>query len=420
MRAGLRSRHCHSSLEATLRQRAARRSTISPLSLPMKLPLHLSLISFAAAVVLPLAAASGTWSHSAVLMPGFQFDAATHPNDSIVVFGSSTAWVNDHGEVLAREPLGDERQGQLDMPPAISVDPEGGLHAITRQGGSWAGGHHLLYHYRPLDGSWVEPISISEPRKRNYCVAIAGLGEMEALIAYTEAGENVWGRVIFHHTNPEGGEALGSIGGIWRSDNRVEMVRSGGWIHFASGRNDGNGAVFLLSAPIGEGLFSRLRASRREFQPPAGGQFRRGFPTLIPHGSGGVDFVMGTQEGRLYRGRSSPASPLEAGGLQLVFDDLGEWHLSIGRGAAATAADGRGVLVVGLRSSGGKTGDGSLLGRYSPDGGLSFGPEMIIAPRVVGGEGRTRIVVLARPDGAFLVLYPTPDGVRLSRFDPAS
>lgn len=373
-----------------------------------------AVISASANVVLP--SEEGNWQHFPSLLSGVQFDAKLDHQGQLVIFGNDTLELNAEGEVLDTDTFGETRQQPLDMPPAFSVDDAGGYHAVVRIGGTWNDGHNIYYRYRPAGGEWQSYIPVSDPVKRNYCVGVVGIDQDLAYVVVSEGGEDVWGDIHFY-TIVSGAVTLeGSFSGIWRSDNRVQMERSGDWVYLAAGLNDPSGSAFIMGAQLGSDLYDRLKDSLTELKPASASDFRRGFPEITPAPDSAVDFVMGTQEGRLFWGRSTPQQSVTTNALKLIFDDLGEWHLSIGRGAAGTSDDGQVVVVVGIRSAGEAFGDGALVARVSYDGGATFGAEVQIYPNVAAGEGRTRLRVI--PDGStFFIVYAAENSIRLSRFD---
>lgn len=360
----------------------------------------------------------GVWTHSGAQLSGNQFDADLDSRGRIVILGSETLELLPDGSVHSSDSYGDLQQFSMDMPPALSIDPDGGLHTLIRTGeaGGYDAGFPIQYRFRSADGEWGAPIPMGKPMKRNYCVGVVGINGALAYAVVSEGLGNVWGPVHFYRIEAGSVTKEGVFNDVWRSDNRVTFIRSGEWVYLATGMNDPNGAAFLFSAQIGDNLFQRLLVSQTKFMPAAMNESRRGFPTLTAATPDAVDFTMGAQDGRLYWGKSSPKQPLKESDLRLVFDDLGAWHLSIGRGAAGSSDDGQLVLVAGLRSEGGKLGAGDLVAKVSYDGGATFGEEQTIYSGVEGGEGRTRIRVI--PHGRnFFVLYATATDVHLSHFD---
>lgn len=386
---------------------------------PYLVPTSLILL---AALIMPLVA-EAEWTHFGACMPGNQFDAQLTPEGNLAIFGQELiVLAPDGSQLLKDETFIDPRQAQLDMSPAVSVDPEGGIHAIRRLGGGWDSGHTIEYNYRPTGGQWGTPLLVSEPKKRNYCVAIVGIKEGLAYAAVSEVfGAEITGRVHFFTIRDGVVSKEGTFIGIWRADNIIEMRRAGPRLYLATGLSNRQGSATLMSAPLtlsGSGLFNELRESAVTYKP---GMSRRGFPRLFAHQDGSVDFVMGAHT-ELFWARSSPEGSLTQNALESVFNSLGTWHLSIGMGAGASTSDGSKVLVAGLHAKIGVFGDGSLTARFSEDGGMSFGEEMIVSSDALGGEGRIRQTVLV--DGnTFYVVYTARNesapmgGVFVSKFD---
>jgi hypothetical protein len=357
--------------------------------------------------------------HFSSPLNGIQFDAELTPNGQLVFLGKNTVVVDAEGAQLGSHAYGDSRQVIWDMPPSLSIDADGGQHSVVRVGGSLDEGHVINYRYRHNNDEWESPIKISDPVSRNYNVAVVGINQDLAYVVMSAGADGVQGNLHFYTINKGVVTHDGSFSGIYRSDNRVDMVRAGNWIYLACGYNYPNGAAFLMRAELGSDIYNQLNSSLRSFKPVATGDLRRGFPNITPAPGSTVDFVMGTQEGRLYWGRTKLDFPLGFTSLKLIFDNLGPWHLSIGRGAVGTSDDGKVVLAVALRSEGGTYGDGPLVAKASYDGGDTFGEEFQIHPNVTGGEGRTRIKVI--PHGTtFFIAYTADDAIHVARFDAYS
>ncbi|TVR49494.1 MAG: hypothetical protein EA425_12170 [Puniceicoccaceae bacterium] len=345
------------------------------------------------------------------ILEGQQFDVEWMPDGRLVLFGSQTVWLDPAGTILDREAFGDPRQSSMDMPPSIGVDPQGGLHAVTREGGDWRNGHTILYHYRSPGDAWSEAVEVVAPLPRNYTVGVVGVGPEEAFVVVPEALENVWGPVHLFHLKNDSANRLGSIEGIWRADNRIEFRRAGSRMLLAAGLNDPDGATTVLSAPIdASDPLAAFASDRLRLQPPAkpGSDARRGFPFLTAIAEGSAILAHGTQTGRLFISLLKPGTPPPD--PLLVFDDLGAWHLSIGCGGAAATREGRTILAAAIRSElGDQLGHGPLVARLSRDGGKSFGSEWTLHPSADNGEGRVRIRVL-EGGGVFHVFFArTPD-----------
>lgn len=359
----------------------------------------------------------GEWVHFGEVMFGGNYDAAVLDDGNIFIFGSESRIIDERGDTLWQSDRGDNHMTWIDQVPAVGVDSYGGVHAISRVSGSAQGGFVLEYQYRPKDGEWGDPIQISDSVPRNYAVGVAGINEHLAYIAFSEQNtDNVWGIVNFAAVENGVVSRHGSIGGF-RIDNILDLRRAGNRLYLAFGNNSPNGFSAYHTAEIQPSVsdtFEALEDSQIRFQPTATGQSRRGFPRLFGHEDGSVDMTMGSQIGNTFWARSGTDGSLEASDFIQTFDDLGEWHLSVGVSAAATLPGTNVVMVAALPEDG----RDDLVTKLSYDGGQTWGPEVPIASRIRGGEGRGRIQVLASGN-TFYVGYPFrgPDGAMgMSRY----
>lgn len=363
--------------------------------------------------------ADGIWAHFGTIMDGGNFDAAVTEDGTLFFFGSESRIIDQNGATLWRDPQGDSAMSWISQAPAVSVDPAGGLHAISRGQGGHRGGFELFYQYRPKDGEWRSAIRIGDKLPRNYCVGVAGIDEELAYIVFSENyDDSPWGRVNFAAV--ENGEVTNydPVYGF-RIDNILDFRLAGqDRLYLAAGNNSPDGFTFFYTTkiqPTVKQTFDALRNSRLRLKPGSG---RRGFPRLFPHADGSVDITMGSQTGMAFWARSQADGALDESDFTPVFDDLGKWHLSVGISAAATLPGTDIVLVAAIRSEGGKSGQGPLVARISYDGGESWQDEMRVTNAVRAGEGRGRVKVMAI-DNSFFVAYPGPGSegtVELSRY----
>lgn len=362
---------------------------------------------------------SGEWTHFGTLMQGGNFDAAVTEEGTLFFFGSESRIVDQNGVTLWQDSRGDTPMTWISQAPAVSVDNKGGLHAVSRGEGNHSRGYELFYQYRPKNGVWGPAIQVSGKLPRNYCVGVAGIDEDLAYVVFSEKhNDNVWGRVNLAAV--ENGEVTrhGSTHGF-RIDNILDFRIAGGqYLYLAIGNNSPSGRTFYHTTAVkstpGQ-TYDALKNSRQRFEPPSG---RRGFPRLFPNTDGSVDMTMGSQTGNAFWARSGTDGSLSEDDFIRVFDDLGEWHLSIGISAAATLPGTETVLAAAVRSNGEKSGQGPLVAKLSRDGGKSWQAEMKVADAVRAGEGRGRIKVMATGN-SFFVAYPAPgeEGtVELSRY----
>lgn len=341
------------------------------------------------------------WTIHGSVIAGGQLDAVRGPNDRVHVIAAEYAQIDSNGTVLLTEPASDERQGNLDFPPAIAVGSDGSVHVVTRHGGDWTSGHDIRYRRRSPAGTWDRDYWIGTPATRNYVVGVAATGPDQIYAHVTEGGTNVWGDVHLWQAGASSAQALGSLSAIWRSDCDARMRGRTGRVVLVSGEPDPDGTAYVLFGNAGASVRDDLAANQHEHRSGAG---RRGFADLYVDESDGVHVTYGAEH-EVYYNRYSLAGQAALSSDVRVFDDLGDWHLSTGLSAVAASDDGAVVLAVALRADGSQqAADSDLLWSYSVDGGQSWSPPEDLGRNTHGGEGRRRPRLVA-VGHTFLLLF---------------
>jgi hypothetical protein len=322
--------------------------------------------------------------------------------------------ISPEGEVLAREQPGgkamDDAQGNLSFPPAIAVDGQGAVHTLTRHGGDMRKGHQLRYRRRSQAGQWATPIDLGIVEPRNYTVAIAAPdgGPVYAMHGSLTGQDNVWGPVVVWAIDGTRTAELGRIKGWWRCDNDCRLRSHDNMVFAVVGKNDRSGTVRIAAARAGGNIIRQLKANVRVHR---GGKGRKGMPALAIDGRGATHLVYGANQTVQYR-RFNPSGKPAMRRDGALFEDLGEWHLSLGLSEVAVSADGRHVLAVAIRSDGSKdVKHGEVLWRRSDNGGRTWTkPQPIDGLITHGGEGRRRPRLAWQKDRFALVIYDAEQG----------
>ena len=344
-------------------------------------------------------AAAPTWSFHGPVVEGGQLDAVAGPGDRVHVVSSRYYQLDENAAVLVDEAQGDDRQGALDFPPAIAVGDDGSAHIVTRHGGDWTSGHDIRYRRRNAQGSWDRDYLVGSPVTRNYVVGVAWADASNVYLASTQAGANVWGDVHLFSAGASAATLVGDLSGIWRGDTDCRLRGDGGRVALVSGLTDPDGTAFFASASAGAGLVAGLQAALHGHTAGSG---RRGFPDLYVDGSGDVHMSYAALHQVYYARHDAQGNEL-LGSDRLVFDDLGDWHMSTG--LSAVAGQGDVVVSVALRSDGSQGAeDSDLLWAYSTDGGASWSAPEDLGVNTNGGEGRRR-PRLVFVGGTFMLLY---------------
>ena len=343
-----------------------------------------------------------TWTFHGKVADGRQFDAVTGPDNKRVHLISSAYYqFASDGRRLVVENVGDEKQGSLDFPPALAVDPAGNVHVITRHGTSGAStGFDIRYRMRNADGGWSDDFYVGAREARNYVVGIAAPATGSVYHHYTKAGDNVWGDVrIWQKNNAFSSGLLGNIGGIWRADTDARMRGLGNKVFLVSGKCDGSGKTYFTHCTTGSNCFNELAANIRTH---TAGNYRKGSPDLYVDKNGHVHITYGSQFEVYYNRYDHRQQPVFAQDKR-IFSGLGSWHLQFGLSAVAASDDGSVVVAVALDPDGSKEASNSdLLWNYSLDGGASWADPMRLDAVTDGGEGRCRPRLVMVDDTFFL------------------
>ena len=332
-----------------------------------------------------------SWEFHGTVAEGLQFDVVRGPSDRLHLVSSRYYQFDDQGVSLVDEEQGDGRQGALDFPPAIAVGDDGSIHLVTRHGGDYAAGHDIRYRRRTPAGVWDLNYSVGPPVSRNYAVGVACSGG-QVYLAHSDGSADFWGDI--HVFEELGGTVsiLGSLQGIWRSDEGLRMRGDGGQVYLASGVPDpgAGGRVYLLWGNAGANLISELVSN--QVQHNAGAE-RKGAPELYVDGNGAVHFTYGAEFVAYYNQYSATGQRVFSSDV-VVTSGLGLWQMKYGLSAVASDDSGSIVVVVALRSNSvdpdNIAEDSSLLWSYSMDGGQSFSTPVEAGRTTSGGAGRLR------------------------------
>ncbi len=347
------------------------------------------------------AAAAPTWTFQGKVVEGGQFDAVRGPNDRIHVISSRYYQLDASGSVLVDEAQGDGRQGALDFPPAIAVGADGSVHIVTRHGGDWTNGHDIRYRRRTSQGSWDRDYLFGTPVKRNYVVAVAWSDGPHVHLGSSHGGSNVWGDLHLFEAGASSAAAVGDWTGIWRADTDFRMRGLASRVMLVSGLCDPDGTAFFGCGNAGGSLAAEVTASLHGHTQGSG---RRAFPDVYVDASGGVHMTYAALHQVYYARHDSQGNELLSGD-RLVFDGLGDWHMSTGLSAVAASDAGDVVVAVALRSDGSQqAADADLLWAYSTNGGETWSAAEDLGRNTHGGEGRRRPRLVAIGN-AFRLLY---------------
>ena len=361
------------------------------------------------AVTLVLSAASmavhahaePTWTFTSSVIEGGQLDALRGPNDRVHVISSRYYQLDSAGTILVDEAQGDEQQSALDFPPALAVGSDGSAHIVTRHGGNWTNGHDIRYRRRNGQGNWDRDFVFGAAVKRNYVVSAAWADAQHVYLSYTQGGDNVWGDIHLWQVADNSANPVGDLSSMWRADADVRMRGRNGQVFLVSGVPDPNGKAIFSYGAASSGLSASLSANQ---QVHSGGSGRRGFTDLYVDAGGDVHLSYGALHTVYYNRYDSQGNKALAQD-QLVFDGLGDWHMSAGLSAVAASDAGDVVVAVALRSDGSQSASKSdLMWSYSVDGGTSWSKPQDLGKKTDGGEGRRRPRLVAI-GYKFLLLY---------------
>lgn len=353
------------------------------------------------------------WSKPITAAKGSQVDAVADEKGVVHLLSSQYVQIDRSGNVLLTEDVGDERQGDLDFPPAIAVGKGGAAHIVTRQGGDWNSGHEIRYRRRNHEGKWDLDLFVGKPVPRNYCVGAAVTSDGRVYVCHSvhPPEENMNSYVEFYEVVKDEVKHIGRLEGsrYFRADDTQRMRAAGPFVHIATGSPWPSGHVHYFVGASGRGL-------PREIKTHTEGTGRKGFPWLYADGKGFVHFTYGSVQDVWYNkytydGRKAFPKDIKVAG------DLGKWHMSIGLSVVAASDDGKKVVVVAVKTDDVKEiPNGTLLWRYSPDWGMHWSEMKETGFQVNGGEGRRRPGLAAVGDRFFL-FFSKGQGVQMSMLD---
>lgn len=344
--------------------------------------------------------ATPKWTFHGKVAEGGQFDVLTGPDGKVHLISRAYYQFDAIGRKLVIENVGDDKQGEMNFPPALALDTQGNVHILTRHGGSSASsGFDIRYRRRAAAGGWTEDFLVGSRETRNYVVGIAATSIDSVYMHYTKAFDNVWGDVKLWEKNGFLAVHMGDLGGIWRADTDARMRGFNGKLFLVSGKCDGSGAAYFTFCNDGAGCFDELSS---HIQVHASGNYRKGMPDLYVDKTGSVHMTYGAQF-EVYYNRYAENQQLVFGQDKKIFSGLGSWHLQLGLSAIAASENGSVVVAVALDPDGSKEARNSeLLWTYSRDGGESWSEPESLDVYTDGGEGRRRPRLVVTADKALL------------------
>ncbi|RLB58707.1 MAG: hypothetical protein DRI90_16370, partial [Deltaproteobacteria bacterium] len=175
----------------------------------------------------------------------------------------------------------------------------------------------------------------------------------------------------------------------------------GGRVVLVSGLCDPDGRAFYGVGHSGVSLVSDLTASLHGHTAGSG---RRAFPDAYVDAAGGAHMTYAAEHEVYYARHDSQGNDL-LNADRLVFEGLGDWHMSTGFSAVAASDAGDVVVAVALRSDGSQqAADSDVLWAYSTNGGDSWSAAEDLGRNTHGGEGRRRPRLVAIGN-SFNLLY---------------
>ena len=353
-----------------------------------------------------LMASSYTWRFIDNVAPGRQIDVIRGAGDIIHLIGAKYYQFDLEGNVILSENKGDDWQGWMHFPPAISVNEEGNVYIVTRHDGGYYDykeGMDIRLRKRLADGTWTDDYYFGERVKRNYVVGVAALNSESIYMFHTHAGSNVWGDIRIFQDVSSNPTELGRWNGVWRSDTDARTRAGNGMIYIASGLCDSDGRVYYSWADPSQGnVLNQIKQNDKVHQ---GGMGRKGQPDLFVDGLGNVHFCYGSYQA-VYYNRYTLGTQRHYSNDRRILNNLGEWKQSNGLSAVAASDDGQHVLIVGLKTDNSKTAENSeIFWTLSSDGGDTWSAPQSTDQLTSGGEGRLRPRLTAIGDRFYLFFY---------------
>lgn len=345
------------------------------------------------------------WTPQGLVSPGRQFAAEVDTDDRIHIIAERYSQIDVDANVLTDEAdVGDASQGPLDMYPAIAIGPDGTVHVVTRNGGSFAGGNDLRYASRPAAGGWSAAVSVGTPVARNYVVGVAAPSGGRVLVTHGRQVQDVGAAIDVYEISGGVATLLGSTPTGWlRTDADYRLATIDNAVVLASGA-PGPGATdgvrFALAADANADITAQWEGTNTVL---AAGAPRRGGPSLYVAEDGGIHVGYGALETHHHtRFDITGVASSEA----QTMSGLGTWHLSYGNGAVVASPDGMRIVAVALENLDGDatSADANILFSESIDAGATFSAPQPTGLVTDGGEGRMR-VRLFELGGTLALLY---------------
>jgi len=367
---------------------------------------YLATIAGLLGILISTAYASATGiEQSGRIASGWQFDAAIDEQGIIHLISDRYYRFNTAGNLLSSETQAqDLQQSGLSFSPAISIDPAGNAHILTRGAGSVIDGVEIRYQIRKTNGDWqynTQNYLLGTPEKRNYVVGIAAVSETEAYATSSVGGSNVWGDIRFWELGTPPALQSGDWSGIWRADLDTRMRSRNGMIYFASANAFTRNNIVFSMAPAGPDLFGRLQDNAQIHDQ---GSSYRGNPDIAVDPSGAAHLIYGAYQEIFYNRYDADGQPAFSSDRRIL-SKLGNWHLSFGMGSIGVLDDGETIMVLGQKSNGNKFAQNTeLMLTFSLDGGRNWQAPIATGVITHGGEGRMRPRILNQGD-RFIIIY---------------
>jgi hypothetical protein len=212
------------------------------------------------------------WGEPIPLSPGESFT----PQTAMDARGDATAvWMHDDGSRLVVESAYRPEQGEWEAPtlvsqpgeeggnPQVAVDGQGDSLVVWR--GEDEGGEFVRAAYRPVNGSWSEPVNVSEEGEKVHALQAAVDPEGNAIVAWAGNQGNVGEFDVAH-------AAFKPADGNWEAPTPISEAGANAYPNDLVFDQSGNAAVVWLRW---DGVDWRIQAAYR----PADGDWEA--PTYL-------------------------------------------------------------------------------------------------------------------------------------------